>query len=97
VDPDAMALCLLMAIAPLLPPDPAASGWHLLASPGAFGEDLAPAPPERRFWDARLGIWRDHPDAFVAETPEAMACMFHTYAAPLGPSPGGELGLAGRR
>jgi hypothetical protein len=81
---DAMTLCLALALAPLLPPDGDASGWHLLHGPETFDEGFLRVPPDRWWWDARLQVWRGDPVASEAETPEQMACEFRTYAAPAG-------------
>jgi hypothetical protein len=53
---DAMAFCLAVALAPLVPPRPDGSGWHMLAGPVSYHPDLQPVPPERWFWDAALRI-----------------------------------------
>ena len=79
---DAMALCLALAIAPLVQPRPGVSGWHMLASPASYDEDWRRVPPERWYWDAALRIWRLHPGAFQAETPLQMACDHYQYVSP---------------
>jgi hypothetical protein len=76
---DAIALCLALATAPLVPPRPDASGWHLLAGPVLYDGDLRPVAPERHYWDAALRVWRRRPGAFLAETPQQMACEQHRY------------------
>jgi hypothetical protein len=81
---DAMTLCLMLALTPLVPPHPNVSGWHMLAGPVTYHENLRRVPPERWYWDAVLRIWRAHPDAFLAETPEQMACDQYQYAAAVG-------------
>ena len=81
---DAMALCFALAIAPLVPPRPDASGWHLLAGPVLHNEDLQPVASERWFWDAALRVWRLHPGAFLADTPQQMACEQYRYASAAG-------------
>ncbi len=86
---DAMALCLALAIAPLVPPRPDASGWHMLAGPVAHHEDLRRIAPERWFWDAALRRWRLHPEAFLADTPQQMACDHYQYVAPVVEETGG--------
>ena len=90
---DAMAFCLALALAPLVPPRPDVSGWHMLAGPVAFQEDLRRVSPERWYWDAALRIWRGHPEAFLAETPQRMACdHYHCVSTateePASPAPG---------
>ena len=84
---DAMAFCLALALAPLVPPRPDGSGWHLLAGPASYHEYLQPVPPERWFWDAALRIWRLHPSALLAETPQQMACDQYRYVSPAGEEP----------
>jgi hypothetical protein len=81
---DAMALCLALAVAPLVPPRPDLSGWHVLAGPVLHDEDLQPVAPERWYWDAALRVWRLHPGAFLAETPQQMACEQYQYASATG-------------
>ena len=81
---DAMALCLALAIAPLVPPHPGVPGWHMLAGPVFYHEDLHRVLPERWYWDAALRIWRQHPEAFQAETPQQMACDSYQYVSPAG-------------
>jgi hypothetical protein len=90
---DVMAFCLAPALAPLVPPRPGVSGWHMLAGPVAFHEDSRRVPPERWYWDAALRIWRGHPEAFLAETPQRMACDHYHYVSPVAdgtasPAPG---------
>jgi hypothetical protein len=80
----AMVFCLALALAPVLPPRPDVSGWHMLAGPASYHEDLRPVPPERWFWDAGLRVWRLDPGAFLAETPQQMACDQYEYAAAAG-------------
>ena len=80
----AMAFCLSLALAPLVPPRPDGSGWHLLAGPASCHEYLQPVPPERWFWDAALRVWRLHPGAFLADTPQQLACDHYEYVAPAG-------------
>jgi hypothetical protein len=79
---NAMALCLALAIAPLVPPRPDASGWHMLAGPVVHDGDLRPVAPEKWFWDAALRVWRLRPDAFLADTPQQMACDEYRYVSP---------------
>ena len=79
---DAMAFCLALAIAPLAPSRPDVSGWHMLASPASYEEDWQRVPAERWYWDAALRIWRLHPGAFQAETPQQMACDHYQYVSP---------------
>ena len=79
---DAMALCLALAIAPVVPPRPGVSGWHMLAGPVFHHRDLQRIPPERWYWDAALRIWRLHPGAFQADTPQQMACDHYQYVSP---------------
>ena len=81
---DAMALCLALALALLLPPDPAVSGWHMLTGPVSHVADLRRVPPERWYWDAAPRVWRLHPGAFLAETPQQMACEQYQYASATG-------------
>jgi hypothetical protein len=81
---DAMALCLALAIAPLVPPRPDGSGWHLLAGPVVYDGDLRPVPPEWWYWDSALRVWRLHPGAFLADTPQQMACDHYAYVSPAG-------------
>ena len=78
---DAMALCLALGLAPLVPPHPDASGWHMLAGPASYDADWRSVPPERWYWDAALRVWRLQPGAFLAETPQQMACDQYRYAA----------------
>jgi len=90
---DAMAFCLALALTPLTPPRPDLSGWHMLAGPVSYHEDSRRVPPERWYWDATLRIWRGHPEAFLAETPQRMACDHYHYVSPAaeetpGPRPG---------
>ena len=81
---DAIALCLALATAPLVPPRPDASGWQLLAGPVLHDGDLRPVAPERHYWDAALRVWRRRPGAFLAETPQQMACDHYQYVSPAG-------------
>jgi hypothetical protein len=84
---DAMAFCLAFGLAPLMPTRPDGSGWHMLAGPVSYHQDLQPVPPERWFWDAALRVWRLHPGAFLAETPQQMACDQYQYVSPAGEEP----------
>ena len=84
---DAMAFCLALALSPLVPRRPDGSGWHMLAGPVSYHEYLQPVPPERWFWDAALRIWRLHPGALLAETPQQMACDLYQYVSPAGEEP----------
>ena len=81
---DAMTFCLALAVAPLAPPRPDVSGWHMLASPASYDEDWRRVPQERWYWDAALRIWRLHPGAFLSETPQQMACDSYQYVSPAG-------------
>ena len=90
---DAMAFCLALAIGPLVPPRPSVSGWHMLAGPVFYHGDLHRVLPERWYWDAALRICRGHPEAFLAETPQRMACDHYHYVSPVAdgtasPAPG---------
>ena len=79
---DATALCLALAIAPLVQPRPGVSGWHMLAGPVFHHRDLQRIPPAWWYWDAALRIWRLHPGAFLAETSQQMACDHYQYVSP---------------
>ena len=81
---DAMPFCLALALAPIVPTQPGVSGWHALAGPPAYDAELRPAPPERCYWDAALRIWRHHPEAVLAESPQQMACDSYQYVSPAG-------------
>lgn len=71
---DAMAFCLALALIPPTPPRPDLPDWHMLAGAISFHEDLRLIPLERWYWDAALRVWRGQPEAFLAETPQGMAC-----------------------
>jgi hypothetical protein len=74
---DISDICLLSVLA-MLPPQPSASGWHLLDGPPTYVEAWRPLA-ERWFWDARVRAWRRDPSDFKAETPQQMACDDFTY------------------
>ncbi len=75
-------LCMLTQVA-LLPPAPLDSGWHLLRERTLYIDDRGrPFPKARAFyWEAPLGLWRDHPLAMPAYTPRELACDEFEYVA----------------
>jgi hypothetical protein len=75
-------LCM-MSQAALLPPVPLDSGWHLLRERALYVDELGRRFPQARafYWEAPLGLWRDHALGLAAYTPRELACDAFEYVA----------------